>query len=548
MIPIAVGLVAACGLWRTLPSGVITLNDDFGYYRSVLETAARGRPWTDDWLEPWAASLSVLSAVIFKLTGSFQLATQGLQAAGYGVAAFVTAGLLRRRGQSAWAAGGLALLIFTCPTLLWKGLEFTALAVYVPCLLLALGAAERERWGWFAAWTVIALASRQSAAAWLALPAIGCLQGWMARSRTGPGRWVGPVLAGAAVLAAYALCQIGMNSTHAQRLMGSHMWASLRVANFTQTLPFAAALTLTCIGAANALSWLGAGAPSAWRSARSFALCALLPAAALLLLFSLRSRFEVQFEHGLYHGPAGQFYLCAVLALAVFGWLIAPVRCDIRLLGAALAAFGVSSLRGATWDYYWIDLAAFAFFAVQPVAPPTKPATRWLLPCVFACMWALLLWPAWYFVTRSKQTLDEFRANEVVLEKALRQGEILPSDLSIAPFGLAGWHLYPYFIRTDEGAHAYIAEFQRYLAKDSLRWETRGADNPNPIAQPETVVRYEAFRLGWHRGRHQFILRRQSPATAAELPINPVLYRSEPFPLSDEEWRAWRPAYSSPAR
>jgi hypothetical protein len=41
----------------TLPALVVVFNDDFGYLRSMLHTIRHARPWTDDWLEPWAASL-----------------------------------------------------------------------------------------------------------------------------------------------------------------------------------------------------------------------------------------------------------------------------------------------------------------------------------------------------------------------------------------------------------------------------------------------------------------------------------------------------------
>src|SRR5262249_12285325 len=59
----------------------------------------------------------------------------------------------------------------TAPTVLVKTVEFGALTLPLPCLLLALLLAERRRWAWFFAVWLAAVASRQSAAAWLALPA-----------------------------------------------------------------------------------------------------------------------------------------------------------------------------------------------------------------------------------------------------------------------------------------------------------------------------------------------------------------------------------------
>ena len=136
-------------IFLLLPASVITLDDDFGYLRSVVETVRRGRPWTDDWLEPWSASISVLAGLVFRFAGSFKLAIHGTLVAA-GVASLVGAvGLFLVRGLHAGRAISFAALLLTFPTLLWKSVEFTGMSLYLPCLLLALGAAERRRWGWF---------------------------------------------------------------------------------------------------------------------------------------------------------------------------------------------------------------------------------------------------------------------------------------------------------------------------------------------------------------------------------------------------------------
>ena len=72
-----VAVAAGVFLFLLLPSEVTTVGDDFGYYKSIVETIQHARPWTDGWLEPWAASLSVISALIFRATGNFLLATYG---------------------------------------------------------------------------------------------------------------------------------------------------------------------------------------------------------------------------------------------------------------------------------------------------------------------------------------------------------------------------------------------------------------------------------------------------------------------------------------
>src|SRR3954464_4419718 len=76
---LAIGAILCAGaMWMMQPARVIPFDDDFGYLRSVIETIQHQRPWTDDWLEPWAASLSCLAAGVFKITGSFKLATHGV--------------------------------------------------------------------------------------------------------------------------------------------------------------------------------------------------------------------------------------------------------------------------------------------------------------------------------------------------------------------------------------------------------------------------------------------------------------------------------------
>src|SRR6188768_1716922 len=144
-----VGVGACITFWAIFPPGVVLLNDDFGYLRSVLQTAARGRPWTDDWLEPWAASLSSISALIFRTSGSFRLATQGLQCVLWGVFVAAVFRLLHRR-HSSWHAVLLSFAICYTPTLFWKGIEFTSLVLYLPCLAIATGAALRNQWSLFA--------------------------------------------------------------------------------------------------------------------------------------------------------------------------------------------------------------------------------------------------------------------------------------------------------------------------------------------------------------------------------------------------------------
>ncbi len=102
-------------IWLQLPGMVVTLDDDFGYLRSVVETCQRGRPWTYDWLTPWAASMSVLVACLFKLTGSFSFAVHFSLALCAALAFLGLSLFLIDNGVSQLRAMGVAALLLSCP-------------------------------------------------------------------------------------------------------------------------------------------------------------------------------------------------------------------------------------------------------------------------------------------------------------------------------------------------------------------------------------------------------------------------------------------------
>jgi hypothetical protein len=204
-----------------LPHGVIAYNDDFGYLRSIVETAARHSPWTDDWLEPWAASLSAISAAVWRLTGSFRAAVHGTQVIAISLGYLAASALFVRRGFSVVASLAVSALLLSMPTILWKDLEFTGFFLNVACLLAAVYFIEHRRWGWFAAAAAVALASRQSAIAWLALPGWAIIK--VLWKRANLRSLFSPLVAILAVCACYAVCSIALNRTHAQEVMTSAM-------------------------------------------------------------------------------------------------------------------------------------------------------------------------------------------------------------------------------------------------------------------------------------------------------------------------------------
>lgn len=544
-----VGVGSCILLWALLPSGVVVLNDDFGYLRSVLETAARGRPWTDDWLEPWAASLSIISALIFKASGSFRLATQGLQCVLWGVFVAAVFRLLHRRQSSCWNAVLLSFAICYAATLFWKGIEFTGLVLYLPCLAIATGATLRNQWGLFAVVACVALASRQSALVWFVIPAVGCVEACLSRSPGKFRRGAAPLMACIAGAATFLICRFGMNESHAQRVAAVQAWESVQWTTAAGSLKFALLLGLICLGAANALKWSAGGGDNNPKGSTkaAFILCRLVPISVLVILLCLKAYADVQQEHEFYRSPAALFNFASWIAIACFGWLIAPVVPNKRLFIAALAAVLLVCLRSVTWDYYWIDAAFFAFFSAFSPETEKIDSTGDSLPSRnrklrgFAALAAItvMLVSSIAWIDRAKRMLDDCRAKEVLLEQSLRAGEISPEDISVSPFGFIAWHLYPYFTTIEAASPGYIANFRDHLRPPNLAWETRSANDHSPIANASSVIRSGVFPTGWRGERNQYILRRIAEPAPAMLPIVSAHYRFEPFPLTDTEWRSW---------
>jgi hypothetical protein len=531
-------------VWCALPPHVICLGDDFGYYRSVLATAFKARPWTDEWLEPWAASLSTLSAVIFSFTGSFKMATHGLQALLAGVSLVGSMALLRRQGASTLSAALLGVLFLTNPTLFWKEIEFTGMVLYLPCLIGALYAVEARRWWLFTLCTVVAVASRQSALAWLTVPAIELMRATWARSRAEPPEWRGPAAAIGFTLAVFTLCSWGMNRTHAQEVMTTHMWQSVNLDAAFSVARVAAAIAFVCTGVALAMK--GARAPAVKRSPSLAQRSIALVGAGLLWLGVSRGWYAVEVEHQLYQFGLGSLMIAACGALAVVGWFFVRLTLDWRWAATAVASVALVCLRGTAWDYYFADLAAIAFFATQP-----DDYKQWTMPTNnhagahrdwprLTLFWASIITLVIIHqstVRTAKHLVDNASAITVLCEQSLRTAAIEPADLSIAPFGFAGWHLYPHFIRHDGAGQVYIANFQNYLRPQNISVQTRGTGDQRPLGFPENIIAKDLFTIGWFE-RHEFILRRADTSREAPNRIDHTAYIPQPFPLSDAEWRA----------
>lgn len=527
---VAAGLAYALAVYFTLPAGVVAMNDDFGYLRSVVATLQHGYPRVDDWLEPWSVGLSGLSALTYRATGSFLAATQGVQAVLSGLSLAALAQLLRRRGLGLGSALLLAAALLTVPTIFWKTLEYTGLVVTLPCLLLAALAAEQGLWGWFGVVWVFALVTRQSAAAWGMLPLFGVLHAW--RQAKDKSAWRAPAFALVAGVCAYLLASVALNKTHAQLSVTDRMFQNLQGARSAEL----AAIGLLVLGGCAGLGgWLMS---AAWRR-QAWWLAPLALAAVALVWRGIEWHDRIYLEHARYSEGSGNCYLPALLALGALGWACRRFTLDVAFAAAGAGALLLVCLRRDVWDYYLIDLAFFGFLAVRPVAVQERArsaVTGWMV----ALAALVLLGVHQKFVRSFKEEIDRRWAEIDLAERALRDGRLELKEIRFLPFGYIGWQLFPVSLTRLPDGRTEGSDFFDYLEHGNhgtvMRTLEGNVSGPSAV-DPALIAGTYPYR--W-LGRRQFGLHRQmwaNPVIAPKRALPPDFKRPV-FPLNDAEWRA----------
>jgi hypothetical protein len=520
-------------LWAFAPHHVICFNDDVGYLRSVVATLQRGRPWTDDFLEPWAWSLSVTVAAIYRLTGHFTFAVLGVQIAA-SVASFIFAAKAAAENTRSWTISlllPLAVLLF--PTALWKQAEFTALVLYLPALLAAVWSARQERWALFTVATMVGLGCRQSAIAWLALP-VGCvIRDGSRRAR----RSIAAPLAAAGVGVTWAVALWHFaNRTHAQVRVTGGVFRAFDLHCLTTNVVIAAWILVTAAGIVSLVA-----DPAGRRSTGARRFTERVVGAALLATLSFVARgVPLSYEHPLFDVAFGAWFLRGIVALAAVGWWMQAPRMPAVFVGGAAAVLALPVLRGELWDYYLIDAVVMVGWGVLATVDRSSEAPQRLWPVVLGRV-ALVGIVAGELVLSSplKRSLDERAGACVVLEHALRARWMKPTELSHAPFGFVAWHLFPYYVAHEGRASADLAGFGMYVAQravdvgvDDLPRGAAAPANPDP-AHPFAEIRPH----GWLT-RAAFWLQRREDPIPPRVALDEAAYRELPFPLNDVEWRA----------
>jgi hypothetical protein len=530
---------ALCYFALLFQPGLVRM-DDFAYLRSVAETVAAGRPHTDAVLEPYAAFTSVLGALAYMATGEFPLATWGMQSVFVLLNAFLLWRWLRNR-LPAGTAFILASALLAIPVYAHKCSEFTGNVPALSCVLAALLAYDKRRWGVFFLAAFLAFANRQNAAALLALPA------WEAWRDPRERR---PILLGsAAYFCAAAGLHLAMNRTAAQALgiyagFPSGGWIALLR---NQALGGCAGLAFL-----SAFAWLTGDSPV--RNFRGNIARPIAPIAATgvfalaafsgsLPLFS----FLTPLIGSLDRGFALQYALLAGIPIALWTLDWRRLRPDAML--ALFLAFAVlSGMKGYWYDFYLSDVALGALcLCLGPIDRVTSAGPLPLRAAgtgAFArtLAWALiaggLAWGYAYKVLCDKQLLS------VVLYESLeRSGRIAPPRMTDATFGYLGWKLVGPFLALG-GKYPDLAGFQGFVERDQIIMETetpwrRRFRLGTAAAKAETVEAGTA-RIGFVVLRYRMLDLHGNPPVSlggsAPLAFDRDRFPADPYPLDAQEW------------
>lgn len=541
-------IVLASALFAALfqafhPGFVFVFNDDFAYLRSLVATIQRGRPWTDAFLEPWAISLTSISAGLWHATGSFLVATVGLQVASTGISFFLLALAILRQTERLTLALTLSVAVLLFPTAWWKQAEYTAMTVYLPALLLCAWSAVRAHWGWFTVGLVFGITSRQSALLWIFLPvaeALGAI-----RHRAPRRAWLTPGLAAGCGVLFFVAAASYANDTHAQRLI---------TGNVLRDLNLSVVLLNTCVGlwvgtiawgCVSAVAILGTERPQPTRSPGVW--CSRLIAVMLLLSVPfVASGIPLSFEHPLFDWRWARVFLMALTCFAAIGWILSPPRLNSRFGMMALLALLPAVLRSQLWDYYLIDAAIFGLFAALPPAAVNRSemkAVRFggprFQPWVGAAMLAAVLMAEACLTFPLKRSLDGRAGACLVLEEAIRCEWMDATELSDAPFGFVAWHLFPYYLEHHGASSADLGGFGQYVAERTVEVRIhplQPGEVPTERAATAAAPPVRVLPLGWLQTA-TFTLERRDDSVPAPTALDRERFRANPFPIDDEEWR-----------
>ncbi|MEY4482694.1 MAG: hypothetical protein RL693_146 [Verrucomicrobiota bacterium] len=549
-------------IWLVLPWMVVTLDDDFGYLRSVVETCQRGRPWTYEWLTPWGASMSVLAASLFKITGSFSFAIHFSLALSAALGFLGLSSFLKGQGISGAKSLFISFLLLSSPTVLFMSVMFTSVALYLGCFWLCLWMYQRKQWGWFFLFWFVAFSARQSAIVWLALPGWTVLMSqWKAREWLPRDRATWPpllVIAGGGL--SLLLLKAVMNPTYGQAIVsnatkGFHPHG---ISIGLSLLALAAGYGWSCFAAllydAQARTQAVGNLRSLWRWAALVLVCGAGHQGAQWFLGSIES------THSAYGDVWAEAWFGLLGITAGMGIVFRPVLPRLDMLGAGMGATALLALYGGIFDYYYIDGFFWGFAsAIVPVSQHSSVAKTWSSRVsygfVLAIMALFFLWDVRCYI-QQKYELDRAAGVNTIYEQSLRAGKLKPHELGLGTFGYTGWRFERYF-HTHEGRDSgdlagfmkvvdgwngkegmsVITELPKSLSRYKTWFRSHSSSflrkNPDAI----TVAELKAPLLWFFKGSY-YLKKMPTPVpTEGRIPLNYGDYVDRPFPLNDAEWR-----------
>lgn len=528
-------------VYLLMPRGIFALSDDFAYLRSAVLTFQHGRPWTDEWLEPWNAGFASASALLFWLTKNFHFATYGLLGTLAGVFFFGVSRLLESRGVGRAAAIMLTGIGLTFPTLFWKTVDFTGVALYAPCLVLALAAVERRRWWWFSCWWALALSTRQTALVWAVLPLAALFEDWRSGKLSGRS-WISPAAIVAAGVALYWGLSKGMNETMAQRAITGRVWEQWNWRTAGANWVVGIAVLILAAGLASGvlrLAGRSAEKSAAWPTG-VFWLGAVAVGA---LLFVDPLKF-ISVEHGAFGSLPGMLELKLVTLFGAAGLLAGRFAVRPVALAGGVAAVAVLGARPVVWDYYLVEAVVFGFFAVQIRGEARESMgmrrAAWMAP---ATLLAALNLAA---VVRFKSEMDRAYAVGTLGSRALEEGRLSPDEASFLPFGVMAWYYFPLYLQHDGANGRDLADFGRYLKQDTvaIAWRfskplrgLRDHDGDLPADRSAEIVAGK-FNYCWLYGAEVVLLRNPPAQVRPAKSPYPAGYVLPSFPSDNAGWRA----------
>ena len=515
--------------------------DDFSYLQSAIETIARSQPFTHDWLEPYSATLSSLSALSYLVTGNFPFSTWGLEAV-FVLANFILLYRLFRTRLISKEAATMTLLVLTQPIFWYKCSEFTSNHFTVTFVLAALLAYLRGYWIRFFIMTFLAFSNRQNSIVLLILPIYQLIRG-------GKDARKAVLLSGLLAFGALALVLHGiMNHTLAQ---ATGIYAKLdgyRIKHVMQAMLVGAYVSLAFL---SIFDWLmGSNARANFKDNIRRPVIPTAATAIFILMIWLGSLplidFHTPFIGSLDHTHTLQYILMVFLPCTL--WFLDWNSIEIRpsfLLGCAYII--VSSMKGFWYDAYLIDLALAVLIYLLTREQP-RSLSRLSLATITAALSLNLVWAYGFKIMGDKEALSNR-----VYEQLEREGKAEVENMTDATFGFLGWKLFDHYTRYE--TIQTLWSFTNYVRKERIVLESElpwRRSFKRQIPAEAEVLAIGRARIGFFQLRYRamdlHVKGDQAVGKEEFIPLDKEKYRTKILPLNRAEWKNYITARQSDQR